>query len=349
MLKVKYLCVFLTLMWLFLLVISCDLKSQKNIAFREGLTVEESLKNLKKPVGSDIIVKINNLLDAFGIFDDERDVINNIQIVITDPSIGSDQGYKTYDIDEFYNLLGGLGSLKLRDIIQFHSNALEVQAQAEIKARSAIDNVKGDVLKRRLEDMFNQHRDYCLSYLKWLFNDPTPDTVHFRVINDNYVDKFSKIKDRIQSVIEDERQYAAWMSASELEVIAFIREILTDPSIVGYGGLKTYSNFEFYDLLRNLGDAILKEIIQFHLNNLRIENAALVAIENLQEGYEKQQLKHKLDLCKLEYSLYLKELFVEPTFDDIYRKFLDSRYNFFNRFTKLESEALGIMRGKGDN
>ncbi|UPA12700.1 BTA121 domain-containing protein surface lipoprotein [Borrelia venezuelensis] len=354
MIKVKHLGEFLALILilLFLLIISCNLESQGDIAFREDLTVEGSLKKLKKPVVDDITVKINTLLDSFGIFDDERDVINNIQIAITDPKIGnagdigSAGGFKTYDMDEFYNLLDGLGSLKLREIIKFHSNALEVQVQAEIEARSVIDSVKGDVLKQRLENMFNQHKDYCLSYLKWLFNDPNPDTVYFRVINDNYVDKFSKIKDRIQSVVEDAKQYAGWMSASELEAIAFIRDILTDPSIVGYGGLKTYSNSEFYNLLRNLGDTILKEIIQFHLNNLRTENAALVAIENLQENYEKQQLQYKLYFCKLKYTLYLKELFGEPTSDDIYRKFLVSRYDFFNLFAKLESDALGIMRGK---
>ncbi|WP_434757092.1 hypothetical protein bpuCAU1_001289 (plasmid) [Borrelia puertoricensis] len=377
MLKIRHIILFLVLILLF---ISCDLKSQRkglgqeDSDFSEIFTGERTLRKFGKGVNltgvnsvveqrqfSEVVdltdleenvpklteeekslhVKLNNLLDTFGVSLKEREAVGYILSVVTDANIGINKGYKTYTSLEFCNLLNELGAVKLKKIIECHLKVLEEQE----KARNAILNAPLSFNKQELRDSFNKHKDNYKFYLKGLFNRAIADDIYNNIIIDDYDVEFNKIKQRAEGLIEVGYVYAQ-LSDEEKSVIDGMQIIVTDDSIARGKGYKSYDNFLFDFFLDNMGILKVREMIIAHLNNLKAQDEASsqakVVIESVGTPQIRKGFKSLFDSYKRGYQEHLKSLFNSDDPDEVYKRVVKDLYA--GNFTTLNSRANFIIR-----
>ncbi|WP_330730294.1 BTA121 domain-containing protein surface lipoprotein [Borrelia turicatae] len=380
MVKIRHISSLLVLMLLLLLVINCDLKSQregivqKNSYFRRIFTGERALRKSGKGValtGVDSVVeqrqpsevvaltgvdksvpklteeekslgiKPNNPLDKIWLLDKEREAVDYIQSVVTDANIGSDKGYKTYTDLEFYNLLNELGDVKLKKIIKVHLGILQEQE----KASNAILNVPSYINKQELQNRFNKHKDNYNSYLKGLFNRTTADDVYNNIIINNYNIEFNDIKEKVEGLIEVGHVYAE-LSDEEKSVIDGMQVIVTDENLAKSRGYMSYSDISFDNLLDNLGLLKVREMISAHLNNLKAQDEASsrakVAIESVETPKISRRLKYLFSDYKRSYPEHLIFLFYGKDPNLVYNKVVKDLYA--KNFAELETHANLIIQ-----
>ncbi|AMR75987.1 BTA121 domain-containing protein surface lipoprotein [Borrelia hermsii] len=122
---------------------------------------------------------------------DYYEVIEDMQRVVMNPDIGRAEGYKTYTNTEFYILLGNLGKDKVKEIMDAHSETL----QMIYKALEAIKGVKDAREKKDLSEKLGNFSDRDSLAIKKIFNESTPDAVYNSgIIKSIYTDHFVNIK-----------------------------------------------------------------------------------------------------------------------------------------------------------
>ncbi|AHH04091.1 Hypothetical protein BHY_1140 (plasmid) [Borrelia nietonii YOR] len=134
---------------------------------------------------------------------------------------------------------------------------------------------------------------------------------------------------------------------NEGEVIRYVRSVATD-SGVGASGDQAYTDDGFYNLLKSLGALKLKEMIEVHLKITKVQDEALIAIENINNEELKQKLQREFDDYKNNYLSHLKELFSGfipsgSSADNVHYKAINSGYEGY--FTSIENQARDFMDG----
>ncbi|WP_281862279.1 BTA121 domain-containing protein surface lipoprotein [Candidatus Borrelia fainii] len=350
--KLSHFSLFLVLIFLLLLVVSCNLKSQGSIKLEENLTIKRQVRKLDKFVekydskmvttGNNLDIKLNNLTDKFGLLDKERESITYIRNTITDARIGRDEGYRTYTDFEFYNLLESLGEDRIKEIITFYLEVVNIQESFE----RAIKNVKDATSKGKLQNELNKHKNQYQLHLKGLFDSDNFDDIYNKIIGDNYFSKLIKFKDEITKV-EGGLDVYTWLSDDERIVIDEIRGIVTNPLIGKHEGYRTYTEIEFNDLLNKLGDNRVLAMILVYLDDQRNQDAALVdalaAIDNIDDADLREQLRGKINDERNNYKLHLKKLFDDFLPDFLYQEFMQS-VHYYGKFVLIKNAAKHIMK-----
>ncbi|UPA17081.1 hypothetical protein bcCo53_001250 (plasmid) [Borrelia coriaceae] len=198
MIKIKQCSLFMIILSLIalLLVISCN---QDRSAKRDGTDratgdhTVESAGLIRKPrdtgtVGkedltkgdgnADLKVKINNILVAFELSDEEKQVVREIQEVVYNPDIAKYENYKTYNDRTFYKFLENLSALKVKDIIKNYLIVDQYYRYGKDLFDEAIRNATEDSSKKRLQ---KELEDYDYSYVfhvKKAFAHVSPLLVH---------------------------------------------------------------------------------------------------------------------------------------------------------------------------
>ncbi|WP_330730302.1 BTA121 domain-containing protein surface lipoprotein [Borrelia turicatae] len=317
-----------------LLVMSC--KCQESAMCDEKLLENNLVRRIFKVFNDDIgDVKLNNLLSVFGISSERKKIMEEIQNAVTDPNIGKLESYKTYNTDEFYNLLYSLGALKIEEMIDSHLKNLQVQGEA----RNAIKDIIESDLRQELQNRFDDHvNDYPL-YLKWSFNDLTSGGVYNRFMNGGYFIGFAKIRDDSIDILGGDDVYVG-LSDSQQDVIDEMRDMVIDPKGVSLMHV-TYDTKGFYDLLNKMRAAKVKRMIKAYLENKKarkeLELEAREAILEVNREDLKQRLESDLNKLNDDYSLYFKGLFDTSSFDNVYFGVIDD--NYATRFTKIKNNV----------
>ncbi|UPA11327.1 hypothetical protein bpSLO_001180 (plasmid) [Borrelia parkeri] len=336
MIKIRHISLLLIVILLLLLVISC--KFQGNTDLTE--TLQASLRPIREAGSDNVDIKINSLLNAFGIFAEEKGAIAYIRSIVTDPSIGSVEGYRTYDDEDFYDLLRQLGSFKLKEIIEVH---LKIFNTAPDAALAAINNVMESEEKRDLQNKLSSYKDAYPLHLKGLFSRYVLNDVYLYVMGDDYAVKYAELEDEAINIVVGVDVYAG-LSDLELRVINYIRSVVTDFK-VGPLGHKTYSNSEFYDLLNKMRAAKVKRMIRIYLGDKRAQKDAEAEIRtiiaNIQGDRAKKHLESTIDNLNNSYSVHLKMLFDRSTPDEVYD--IVTIDNYASRFIKVYDEAKRIL------
>ncbi|UPA19020.1 BTA121 domain-containing protein surface lipoprotein [Borrelia puertoricensis] len=352
--KLSHFSSFLVLIFLLLLVINCDLKFQGSTGFEENLTIKKHIRKLDKfggeyalrmiATGEDLDIKLNNLLDKFGVFGKERESIAYIRLAITDDNVGKVKGYRTYTDSEFYNLLESLGADRTKEIITFYLEVVNIQESFE----RAIKNVKDATSRGKLQNNLNQRKNQYQLHLKGLFDSDNFDDIYNNIIGDNYFSELIKFKDEITKV-EGGLDVYAWLSDDERVVIDKIRDIVTNPLIGKHEGYRTYTEIEFNDLLNKLGDNRILAMILVYLEDQRNQDAALVkalaAIDNVDDADLREQLRGKINDERNNYELHLKKLFDEFFPDFLYLSFMQN-VHYYGKFVLIKNAAERIIAFK---
>ncbi|UPA17099.1 hypothetical protein bcCo53_001268 (plasmid) [Borrelia coriaceae] len=345
------------------LIICCDVESKRDTSVGGNLVK----KGIEKPVVSipvvipdgsvihsssqmdvsddidiDIDIKIDTLLSTFELSEQEIEAVQYIRLVLADESIGKKEGYATYDDDKFYTLLTDLGSNRLREIIAFHLKIINLKEDARAEVSKMLSGIN-EGLRQRVKKAFINYEKYYSVYLKSLFDAPRSKDVYNKFIKSSD-SNFIGIKNEVIGIIEDGTLYAGKLSEKELDIVAYMRNVLTNPNILSGTVYKEYSKIEFYDLLRQLGHDKLKDIINVSLMTFQTRREALTAIMDIKREEAKKPLMKELYAYDNEYPSYLKGLFGGATLDDVYRNIMDSDYA--KNFTDIRDEALAVKLGE---
>ncbi|AHH04086.1 Hypothetical protein BHY_1135 (plasmid) [Borrelia nietonii YOR] len=136
------------------------------------------------------ILKFENLYMRLSY--DNKGVVEHIRRAVIDPSIGKKEGYKAYTDFEFELVLGSLDNLRLREIIGVHFEMLGELKQAQ----NVINDIKGAVSKRDLQQELDVLNNTYLLHVKWIFNKFTPAKLYDEVIINRHKDDFIAIKNK---------------------------------------------------------------------------------------------------------------------------------------------------------
>ncbi|UPA12688.1 BTA121 domain-containing protein surface lipoprotein [Borrelia venezuelensis] len=145
--------------------------------------------NLKKKVRDPRVLDVYTWLA-----DENKDIIDKIQGIVTDSNIGRAKGYKTYTDSELNDFLNYLGASKT-----------ETMATACIRAKilqgialEAINTVPAGTAKQNFQNRFNALSNGYALHLKGLFNSLNHDMIYDSVVNDKYSEQFLRIRDDIR-------------------------------------------------------------------------------------------------------------------------------------------------------
>ncbi|AHH12915.1 Hypothetical protein BHO_0004600 (plasmid) [Borrelia hermsii YBT] len=281
-------------------------------------------------------IKLNQLLNTFRLQDDEREVVMYMRNVAMDPSVDFDQDYRTYNSNEFYSLVYGLGSFKTKMIIGVHFRTLKTQKEAK-ETLAIVREGKG---KRELADRFRLRvRAYNLA-LKNAFSDYHVQNIYDNLMgyNREFEGYFIGIIDDAKGVIEVGDLYIELFENEKL-VVNHMVNIVTNPKIGRGHGYKTYMNkLEFYGLLSKLGIARVRELIRLRFNNVRTKNETLRAINRVKDKQARQDLLSQLNILEDGYPSRLKLVFSGRTPDMIYNQAMNS-LDYVASFMAIKNEA----------
>ncbi|BDU63402.1 hypothetical protein BOFE_09420 (plasmid) [Candidatus Borrelia fainii] len=353
MLKIRHISSLLVLILLF---ISCDLKSQvegivlKDPDFRRIVTGDGALgkpskvvtlRGVKDPALTEaeknLGVKLDELLDTFGVSKEGKGSIFKIKDVVTDDKIGSDKSdrnYKTYTNLDFYNLLNELGADKVKNIIKYDLDIVETQKAA----LEAINNIQEPKKRQSLQVVYdNKLNDYLLR-LKGGFSQDA-DNVYDWFVGGLHINEFTAIKTEARRIIENGDIYEV-LSYKESIVINGVLAIVTDGSIGIGEGYRTYTSSDFNALLNELGYAKVQKIIDFYIS---VNNGRILydVIERINDEILKENFRIRYDNKWKEYPLHLKSLFNGSSADAVYANFISSKY--IDELSEIETEAKRII------
>ncbi|AHH11057.1 hypothetical protein bcCo53_001231 (plasmid) [Borrelia coriaceae] len=275
-----------------------------------------------------IEVRFSELLDSFGLLDEEKAVIDEIRSILIDPDIGSERDYKTYTDYDFYGLLNDLGADRTKEMVANYLDHKEFREECCEEIKVVIDTVEDLALREELQAQLDAiEHDYKLRF-KLLLSKSDLNYVCQGVGYGPYTARFININKIAKGIIRFEELYKNLTDVQKDAIIDIQK------SGVGHSDL----NFRF--LLSWLNVAQLKDIITFHLNVLKEREAARVALENAPDVMAKRDLQTQFNDSDRGYELHLKWCFdgFEPY--EAYNRVMKSTY--VKRFTWIKNGALRL-------
>ncbi|BDU63394.1 hypothetical protein BOFE_09340 (plasmid) [Candidatus Borrelia fainii] len=129
----------------------------------------------------------------------KKGVIDGIERIVIDGSIGKDKGYKTYTSSNFRALLNELGYFKIQKIIDFYISVSYFKGKI---LSNIIDSIKNEVLRTNLRTRYDDKLSEYPLHLKSLFNKSSADDVYANFINDKYIDELFVIDSEAKRIVE---------------------------------------------------------------------------------------------------------------------------------------------------
>ncbi len=315
----------LILLSLLFLVISCKLFAAYDRNSGKNLTIiEEDISE------ENILVRLDKLCSIFGLSETERQVINEVKAIVTNPTIGAHRGGKTYNDLEFYNLLNTLGDLKVKEMVRGILDRKEFRDLDYANTNASIEEVTDLGLKQALQQSLNYKNGLYKEELKELFHNsidnPDPDVVYKRAVHNKYVSVFADVQ-RDTQFIKIFIELFKGLLQHELDAVAYMQMCDT-----------TRTSFRFNVLLGELGEQRVRRIIHFYLDVCSAKGRASRAINNITDLERKKDLDMRFKRYVIGYDQYLADAFKPTDADRVYDKMIDAQYiNYFNR---IEQEAL---------
>ncbi|AHH11190.1 hypothetical protein bcCo53_001238 (plasmid) [Borrelia coriaceae] len=321
------------ILMLLLLLISCN----PNISSMHD-NKSKDLLGLGKEDGHEF--KFKELFDKFGLPLDDQVVVDNIKKIVTDPNIGVDEGYRTYNDLEFYNLLNVLGPIRLKEMIENYCEVDKRQRELQDAFERVLNNMINIKKVGQLQAVLNTNIDNYLLQVKKLFNYFSADDVYAQIVDE---DNIARMIERATVQISRLRLYIRGdadandvylqLSVSEQDAIDAIKRIVTDRSVADGYNYKTYTDSEFYDLLNLLDIFKVKRMIKAYVRQVKILDSdyavAKAAVESLESVEVRQRLlvimKHFYD----HYKVVIKSIFNDSkeNSESICQKLLDLNYD----------------------
>ncbi|APR65387.1 hypothetical protein baBA2_000981 (plasmid) [Borrelia anserina] len=356
---------------------------EKDVLKRELVEVDGGKSDLKKGTGEnsvvkvdvgskkvdaeledDIELKIQNLLDEFKLSDQQRAIIMDLKCVLTDPSIGNDEGYKTYSREEFYDLLNHTGNANssLMSKVTFVDSMTAYIMPIFYELREIegfIEHMEDGERKQAFGDKLTLKLQRYQLGLKGCFTVQKDDSVYIRLLSNLYTygnllkGWFRDIKDDDASISEFEKIYAE-MSVDEQEIIDYMRSV----AMKNYTGfmkdrryLYNHDEIGSYRLLVEFGATRLKKICDV----LKVIVEARVAVANIKDRSSVLYLGLSGPLYHYMngFAAYLKGVFnLSSSVDEMYTKILDSfdgdKFNLYN-MVHVKERALAIIESEKEH
>ncbi|WP_420866473.1 BTA121 domain-containing protein surface lipoprotein [Borrelia hermsii] len=291
-----------------------------------------------------IEVKLNKLLGTFGPQSGKiREGIDSIQSIVTDPDIGSAEGYKTYTRFEFYSILIDLGELRLKEIIEFHLKFLELLKEVG----DSINRIATEEVILNLRDEFYDCNEQYKLCLKAAFQESDPDKINLMISlkNENMKDcmnNFNDIKLKAMNFIAIE-SLRAELSERENEVINDVQRIVTNSDIGSAEGYKTYIDVEFYFMLSELGPSRVREMIErFKIGSEVGIDEVIEVIDRVSLSSLRDELGRACNDYRGLFELDVKRVFNYPTATKVYDEIMDSNW-YDTEFAKIKGQAIHFM------
>ncbi|BDU63395.1 hypothetical protein BOFE_09350 (plasmid) [Candidatus Borrelia fainii] len=270
--------------------------------------------------------------------DHEKTLIDKIQNIITDGSIGKGEGYKTYTIPDFRALLNELGHFKVQKIIEL---AQYVNSLKDGRLVTRIESIKDEILREKLRVKYDDKLSKYPLHLKKVFSESSADAVYANFISNDYTNEFIMIDSQARQIIKNGDVYAK-LSDQEKFVIGEIQNIVTDNRIGIGEGYKTYTIPEFRALLNELGYVKVQKILKLGADVDYLKEGDLVArIDSIKDEILRTNLRTRFDNKLKDYQLYLKKVFSKSSADDVYANVISSEYD--NEFSYIEAKAVQII------
>ncbi|AHH11056.1 Hypothetical protein BCO_0004401 (plasmid) [Borrelia coriaceae ATCC 43381] len=355
MAKVKRHSFLVLLKSLLLLVTSCD---QSNVS-KEGIT--QKVPGFTDGNENDIIqAKLAELFNKFRLSRDEINVTNEMYKVITDPDIGRDKGYSTYNGSKFYDLLNALGDFRAKKVIGSYLRFTNVRKDFAKK----INNVSSVADRVLLKSNLDANIVVYLLDVKKLFNDriegkTTIDTFVSQMIAKSN-GQIAKLREDLSSDLMRPVNVGLQLSDQDQVTVSEIKDMLLDePPIGKVKDYKTYTNREFDGLLVALGNDKLKEIITTYREYIANRQVHCTEIEDLINKIGDTGLRWKLQAQfdeKCEDCLEIKQVFTKfsdngDVLDDIpdpeyvYEKMMETVHR--DMFADIKKRVKDIVRFDG--
>ncbi|AMR75996.1 BTA121 domain-containing protein surface lipoprotein [Borrelia hermsii] len=277
-------------------------------------------------------VKINKLLDEFGLSDPEKEAVWYIQNILTDSKINGyfadsrslfwndvfeampnmdDKKCITYTAPQFYNLLVSLGDARLKEIIGFHLEALR-RRDDTLSAISGI--IKDETARQRLSFILGKVMQYYPSYLKWVCGRSDPDEVYHQAkARLSNLSDFTEIKDEAINLAKLEQKLldAGVLSNEEWELIGCMRGAMNNLAVgmPPSAGRARYHGIHFDKALDKLSiNDELKVLLGYFLFNFVALKESKIAIDAIEDSASKRKLKNRFEARNKFYLGKLKEM-----------------------------------------
>ncbi|AHH11196.1 hypothetical protein bcCo53_001244 (plasmid) [Borrelia coriaceae] len=248
----------------------------------------------------------------------ERNIIDHIKEIVTNPNIGDPKDYETYTKQEFDDLVIRLGLLDIKEIIKNH---LEVDV-----LQKDFDKSIGFVLNSNLKvELYRRLNNYKIDYMlgmKKLFN----EVVSGKISYDDYVTQTIAQAHNYSTILKteitdttDNKDFYSLFDSEEQNIIEEIRNIVTKRSfVVPSSDYKLRTEEEFNDLLFALGVVRVKEIIRVYSKYKVFKESKYVeigkSIKGITDFNSKLILQIKLANARGSYEFQIKKAFTK--FDD---------------------------------
>ncbi|UPA09908.1 hypothetical protein bhYOR_001223 (plasmid) [Borrelia nietonii YOR] len=178
-----------------------------------------------------------------------------------------------------------------------------------------------------------------------VFSESTSDKIKPQDVEEgNNEYHFTEIKDDAQSVAKGKKLYAN-LSDDDMKIIDYIRSVVTDPDIPGD---RTYTDAEFYSILGNLGNENLIRLIKVHSYEFELveelKEAILTAIGSVKGEILKDDLHIRFNNSN-DYPLYLKSLFRgQFTFEQLFAQLAGGNYT--RELDKFKRDVFSVVMGE---
>ncbi|WP_024653678.1 BTA121 domain-containing protein surface lipoprotein [Borrelia persica] len=240
--------------------------------------------------------------------------------------------YKDYEFEALF----GNKNFAVDEIIDEHLYTLAKRDEVGRIISGIKDVSERKDNKTKYDDLVSGY----LEYLRRLFNNFDPISVSVENINHDYASQFVKLGAYIRQQGFINKVYNT-LSPTQSDMFEEILGIVTNPDIGAAEELKTYQDYEVFDLF---GDDRFdaKMFIDSHKDISLLEKQIKREIDGLPDGEKKADLKKEFDTLALEYKLHLKSLFHGiaadnvPTILEIDNSFLKQFNSIKNRVQKIK-------------
>ncbi|AHH09020.1 BTA121 domain-containing protein surface lipoprotein, partial [Borrelia anserina] len=274
----------------------------------------------------------------------EREVLEYMLSVVTDPNVYESVYIKSISDAQFYHYLKTLGDDKVKEIIIYHLFFFERLKNVD----KLINDIKGENLKQQLKYEVDECKNrYSLSIKRPFCHLPFVPTVVYETLTNfgihEYVDCLGEILDQGEGILESEKLYV-WLSDDERKVIEYIQNIVTDPYIGLEEDLGVCFEYKFFSLLNSEGIDDVRRMI----NNVQMVLVLLQETDRLIDDVSKKLLRRRLEVrlnsCKNDYSLHLKRVFDGSVFIPLADAVLDDdAIGYISYINDIKDEAMASI------
>ncbi|AHH09024.1 BTA121 domain-containing protein surface lipoprotein [Borrelia anserina] len=310
--------------------------------------VDAGSEKVNDELEDDIDLKIQNLLDEFKLSAQQKESIMDLKDVLTNPDVGSDEGYKTYSREEFYDLFNHTGNVNADSTFKLNFFNLVTKYvipvfQEQKEARGVIRDIEYQGKNLGLEEKFTlKIQEYQLGLKKIFSYDANSDFLSSSFLFnlhghcDLATDWFREIQKEAVQIVE-----VMQLCERRQTVIDYIKSELTYPYIID-GSYNSYNEEQFYCLLVKFSATKLEDIC----NVLQVIVETGVAIANIKTEGMRETLGSRFNGYKNLYAKRLRETFSLDNVDDIYTDILRFHSNYLVDIIKIKEKAIFIAEGE---